>query len=100
MSEYIFSMTRPSERTVTDIRRTPSFDFGFGLQGRYYSADQSVVFGYHLLVANGTSDKPQTLTAPVYKWFYGDAFVGFLKRRLVFDIYTDYQRQNWTGGKS
>jgi hypothetical protein len=100
MSEYIFSMTRPSERTVTDIRRTPSFDFGFGLQGRYYSGDQSVVFGYDLLVANGTSDKPQTLTAPVYKWFYGDAFVGFLKRRLVFDIYTDYQRQNWTGGKS
>jgi hypothetical protein len=100
MSEYIFSMSRPSERTVTDIRRTPSFDFGFGLQGRYYTKDQSAVFGYDLLVANGTSDKPQNLTTNVYKWFYGDAFIGILKRRLVLDIYTDYQRQNWTGGKS
>src|SRR5579863_9245449 len=59
MSEYIFTYSRPIERTLTDIRRTPSFDFGAGLQGRYQSSDKSTVWGYNLLVANGSSDKPQ-----------------------------------------
>ena len=96
MSEYIFSYSRPVERTITDIRRTPSFDFGLGLQGRFNSKDNSVVYGYNLLVANGTSAKPQALNASVYKWFYGDAFIGFFNHRLILDLYADYQRQTWT----
>jgi hypothetical protein len=98
MTEYLFNYSRPVERTITDIRRTPSFDFGIGLQGRFNSKNNSVSYGYNLLAANGTSDKPQNLTVPVYKWFYGDAFIGFLNHRLVFDLYADYQRQNWSAG--
>jgi hypothetical protein len=98
MTENIFTYSRPIERTITDIRRTPSFDFGFGLQGRFNSPDSNVVFGYNFLFANGTSAKPENLTIQDYKWFYGDAFIGFFNHRLIFDIYADYQRQNWTTG--
>jgi len=99
MTESIFSYSRPIERTITDIRRTPSFDFGLGLQGRFASKDQSVVYGYNFLVANGSSAKPQNLTGNLYKWFYGDAFVGLLNRKLLIDFYADYQRQNWSAGE-
>jgi hypothetical protein len=98
MSEYIFSYSRPIERTITDIRRTPSFDFGLGMQGRFNSADNSMVYGYNLLVANGSSAKPQAVGGNLYKWFYGDAFIGFLHSKLIFDFYADYQRQNWIPG--
>lgn len=97
-SENLFSYSRPIERTITDIRRTPSFDFGAGLQGRFLSTDSTIVYGYNLLVANGSSDKIQTLNTPVYKNFYGDFFVGLFKNKLVIDIYADYQRQNWVPG--
>jgi hypothetical protein len=97
-SENIFTYSRPIERTITDIRRTPSFDFGAGLQGRYQSDDKSTVWGYNLLAANGSSAKPQALNGPLYKWFYGDAFVAVLNHKLFFDIYQDYLRQTWTVG--
>ncbi len=96
MTENIFTYSRPIERTITDIRRTPSFDFGAGLQGRFNSKDSSLVYGYNFLVANGTSAKPQALNGTLYKWFYFDAFIGLFKHRLIFDIYADYQRQNWS----
>ncbi|HEX9508992.1 MAG TPA: hypothetical protein VF939_00820 [Puia sp.] len=97
-TENLFSYSRPVERTITDIRRTPSFDFGAGLQGRFNTKDKSVVYGYDFLVANGTSAKPQALNGTLYKWFYGDAFVGLLDHRLILDAYADYQRQNWVPG--
>jgi hypothetical protein len=95
ITENLFTYSRPIERTITDVRRTPSFDFGAGLQGRFNSADKSTTFGYDLLVANGTSAKPQVLNANVYKWFYGDVFVGLIKNHLIVDFYADYNRQNW-----
>jgi len=98
MTENLFTYSRPIERTITDIRRTPSFDFGLGLQGRFNTADKSVTYGYNLLVANGTSAKPQALNGTLYKWFYGDVYVGFLKNHLILDAYADYQRQNWVAG--
>jgi hypothetical protein len=98
VTENLFSYSRPIGRTITDIRRTPSFDFGLGLQGRFNTPDKSVIYGYDLLVANGTSAKPQTLSGSVYKWLYGDAFVGFLNHKLIIDFYADYQRQNWVMG--
>ncbi|MDP4148444.1 MAG: hypothetical protein Q8927_03440 [Bacteroidota bacterium] len=98
MTENLFTFSRPVERTITDIRRTPSFDFGAGLQGRFNSKDKSAFYGYNLLVANGSSAKPQALNTNLYKWFYGDVFVGFLQRHLILDLYADYQRQNWVPG--
>ncbi len=95
MSENIFSYSRPIERTITDIRRTPSFDFGAGLQGRYQSKDRSVAWGYNLLVANGSSAKPQALNVETFKWWYGDVFLAVLNQKLIFDLYQDYNRQGW-----
>ncbi|MBS1946511.1 MAG: hypothetical protein JST47_01980 [Bacteroidetes bacterium] len=98
LTENLFTYSRPIERTITDIRRTPSFDFGLGLQGRFNSKDRAVVYGYHFLVANGSGAKPQNLAGNLYKWFYGDVFVGLLNRKLIIDYYADYQRQNWAPG--
>jgi hypothetical protein len=81
---------RSIERTVSDIRRTPSYDLGVGLQGVFDPATRN--FGYDLLMATGSSDKP---AASSFKWFYGDVYGWFADKRLVIDLYADYQRLNW-----
>jgi hypothetical protein len=81
---------RSVERTVSDIRRTPSYDMGAGLQGVFDPATKN--FGYNLLVATGNSDKP---AANSFKWFYGDVYGFFMNKKLVIDLYADYQRLNW-----
>jgi hypothetical protein len=80
---------RSIERTITDIRRTPSYDMGASLQGWF---DKTGSFGYTFLVGNGTSAKPETDN---YKWFYGDVYAKFFKKRLIIDLYQDYEKLNW-----
>ena len=82
---------RSIERTIADIRRTPSYDFGIALQGVFDPATKN--YGYNVLVANGTSDKPDYTP---YKWFYGDVYAYFAHKHVVVDLYADYQRLNWT----
>ena len=82
---------RSIERTISDIRRTPSYDMGAGLQGTFDPATKN--FGYDLLVGNGSSAKPE---ADNFKWFYGDVYGYFLHKKLVVDAYADYERLNWT----
>jgi len=89
MSERVWNY-RSIERTVTDIRRTPSYDMGAGLQGFLDPSTKN--FGYNLLVATGQSDKP---AASSFKWFYGDVYKWFANHTLVIDLYADYQRLNW-----
>lgn len=84
---------RSIERTIIDIRRTPSYDLGVGLNG--YFDPKTKNFGYDLLMATGNSDKP---AANSFKWFYGDVFGWFADKRLVVDLYADYQRLNWIPG--
>src|SRR6266542_1519345 len=48
---------RAIERPVIDIRRTPSYDFGVGLQGFFDPKTKNV--GYNFLMANGSSAKPE-----------------------------------------
>ncbi|HWK03090.1 MAG TPA: hypothetical protein VNS58_05640 [Puia sp.] len=91
LSERIWAY-RSIERTISDIRRTPSYDMGVGLQGKF---DAKGNYGYNLLVANGTSDKPASTS---FKWFYGDLFAMFLDKKLIVDVYADYQRLNWQPG--
>jgi hypothetical protein len=92
LSERVWNY-RSIERTIADIRRTPSYDMGVGLQGKFDPEKGN--FGYNLLVANGTSDKPASNS---FKWFYGDIYAYALDKRLVFDLYADYQRLNWQPG--
>jgi hypothetical protein len=80
---------RSIERTITDIRRSPSFDFGASLQGWF---DSKGNFGYDLMVANGQSDKPEN---DQYKWFYGDVYAKFMDKKLVIDLYQDYEKLHW-----
>ena len=89
LSEKIWNY-RSIERTVADIRRTPSYDMGASLQGRF---DEKGNFGYNFLVGNGTSAKPETDN---FKWFYGDVFAMFADKKLIFDLYADYERLTWT----
>ena len=77
---------RSVERTVSDLRRTPSFDFGATLQGRF---DSKGNYGYNVMVGNGTSAKPEN---DKYKWFYADVFAKFLDQKLIFDLYADYEK--------
>src|SRR5579862_3496482 len=90
MSERIWNY-RSIERTITDVRRTPSYDMGAGLQGVFDPATRN--FGYNLLVATGNSDKPASNS---FKWFYGDIYYWFLNKKLVVDLYADYERLNWS----
>jgi len=92
LSEVIWGY-RSVERTVSDIRRTPSFDLGATLQGKFDPAKGN--FGYDLMVGNGSSAKPETDN---FKWFYGDVYAKFFDQRLIFDLYADYERLNWTPG--
>lgn len=84
---------RSIERTIADIRRTPSYDLGAGLQGKFDPKTGN--YGYNLLVANGTGDRP---AVDGFRWFYGDVYAWFLDKKLVFDLYADYQRLNWQPG--
>jgi hypothetical protein len=90
MSEKAWNY-RSVERTPTDIRRTPSYDMGAGLQGKYAKGQ----FGYDLLVATGNSDKPASNS---FKWFYGDVYTMLLDKHLIIDLYADYERLNWEPG--
>lgn len=89
LSERIWAY-RSIERTISDIRRTPSYDMGAALQGKF---DAKGNFGYNLMVGNGSSAKPESDN---FKWFYGDVYAMALDKKLVFDIYADYERLNWT----
>ncbi|HLZ89008.1 MAG TPA: hypothetical protein VKQ52_17255 [Puia sp.] len=84
---------RSIERTISDIRRTPSYDLGVGLNGTFDPATKN--FGYNLLMATGNSDKPATNS---FKWWYGDVWGMFLDKHLILDVYADYQRLNWQPG--
>jgi hypothetical protein len=89
LSERIWAY-RSIERTISDIRRTPSYDLGAALQGKF---DAKGNFGYNVMVANGSSAKPESDN---FKWFYADLYAMALDKKLVFDIYGDYERLNWT----
>lgn len=90
MSEKVWNY-RSIERTITDIRRTPSYDMGAGLQGVFDPKTKNV--GYNLLVATGNSDKP---AASSFKWFYGDVYAFLANKKIIIDFYADYQRLNWS----
>jgi hypothetical protein len=60
------------------------------LQGKF---DAKGNFGYNVMVGNGSSAKPE---ADNFKWFYGDIWAMAMDKKLIFDIYADYERLNWT----
>lgn len=81
---------RSIERTISDIRRTPSFDLGATLQGKF--DPKTANYGYDLMVGNGTGAKPE---GDRFKWFYGDIWAKFLNKKIIVDLYADNERLNW-----
>ncbi len=90
LSERVWNY-RSIERTIADIRRTPSYDLGAALQGTFDPATKNI--GYNVMVGNGSSAKPE---ADNYKWFYGDVYAYLFNKKIVIDAYADYERLAWT----
>lgn len=80
---------RSVEKTISDIYGTPCYDMGASLQGWF---DNGGNFGYNIMVGNGTMAKPET---DQYKWLYGNVYAKFLDKRIVINLYQDYERLNW-----
>lgn len=88
LSETVWGY-RSIERTVADIRKTPSYDEGVALQGHF---DEKANFGYNLMVGTGNSAKPATNN---FQMFYGDIWAKFFDKKLILDLYQDYEKLNW-----
>lgn len=80
---------RSIERTITDIRRTPSFDMGIALHGVF---EKNRNYGYDLQVGNGQSAKVEN---DAYKWFYSDVWAKFFNKKLIVELYQDYEKLHW-----
>jgi hypothetical protein len=89
LSERIWNY-RSVERTIADIRRLPSYDLGAELQGKFDAAGN---YGYNLMVGNSSQARPESDN---FKTFYGDVYAMFLDKKIIVDLYADYQRMNWT----
>ena len=82
---------RSVEKTFTDIRRTPAYDLGIGLQGTFDPKTKN--YGYNFLVANGSGAKPASNS---YKWVYGNIWAKFFNQKWVADLYADYDKLDQT----
>jgi len=84
---------RSIEKTIIDIRGTPSYDLGASLQGKF--DPKAGNFGYDLMVGNGTGAKPE---GDNYKWLYGDIWGKFLDKKLYVNLYVDYNGMSPVAG--
>jgi hypothetical protein len=81
------------ERTISDLRRTPAYDFGASLNGKLYNTRENEV-GYNVMIGNGMGARPEN---DGFKWFYADVYTKLFDKHFILDIYADYNRLNWTG---
>ena len=83
---------RSLERVMTDFTgSTPTYDFGASLQGVFDTNKKN--YGYFLLVGNGSKAVPENDN---FKWFYAELWGKFFDKHLQVNLYSDYERLNWT----
>ena len=82
------------ERTITDIRRTPSTTLGAGLQ-KVYLTPKTKNIGYELLIAMAAV---QNLPATSFKWLYLILIITLTGKSL--SILLIIERLNWQPGYS
>ncbi len=72
---------RNIEKTVADMRKFGSSnDLGIAISGKFNKAGD---FGYNVMLANGTSQKPET---DKYKKFYYELFAKLMGQKLMLDV--------------
>lgn len=79
------------ERTISDLRRTPTWDLGISLKGNIIHSNAATV-NYQLMVGNGSLSRPEN---DAFKTFYGDINAHLLNGKIIIDLYADYTRLNW-----
>lgn len=81
---------RSVEKTIADMRGIrSSSDMGIAVYGRFDSLGN---YGYNLMMGNGSGTRPEVLTTTgKHKIYYGEVFAYLLDRKLVLDLYGDYQ---------
>jgi hypothetical protein len=78
---------RSIEKTIFDQRKAAgSSDLGIGIQATLGDSGNA---GYNFLVANGSGTK---IEGDIFKKFYADFWVKLLNKRLILDIYADFER--------
>jgi len=77
---------RSVERTIMDQRGIlGSRDLGVMLNGAF---DKEKQFGYYLMIGNGRGTRFETNK---YKRFYGNLFFNSLNKKIIFNIFGDYE---------
>lgn len=78
---------RSIEKLLIDMRKCAgSTDMGISLQGKF---DSTGNYGYNLMVGNGSGTK---LESDKFKRFYGDVYAKFMHKKIIMDLYSDYER--------
>lgn len=80
---------RSVERSIADMHGSPSNDLGVALWGRF---DLKNRFGYALMVGNGSG---MDLIDDRFKKFYGEVYAKLFDKKLIVDLYADYERFHW-----
>jgi hypothetical protein len=90
LSEKVWGF-RNVEKTIMDAHgNASSFDFGAGLFNRF---DKDGNFGLNFLIANGRGAQ---LENNKFKKYYADAFGYFMDKKIVVDLYGDYDDRSPT----
>ncbi len=86
LSERIWAY-RSIEKTAIDLRKfSVSNDVGIAMQTRF---DSLGTYGMNVMIGNGTAAK---IESNGFKKVYADFYANFLKRRLIFDLYGDWEK--------
>jgi len=83
---------RSVEKTIADMHGSPSSDLGVALWGQF---EEEGCWGYSLMIGNGSG---VGIIDDRFKKFYGEVYARLLDKRLIFDLYADYERLNWDPG--
>jgi hypothetical protein len=81
---------RSLEKTLADMRGTrSSSDMGIALYGTF---DSLGLYGYNVMIGNGNGTRPEELTAAgKHKIYYGELYSYLFDKKVVLDLYGDYQ---------
>ena len=88
---------RSVEKTIADMRSiATAVDLGIALRGRFNDAG---IAGYNFMIGNGsvgTVPNGQKAEDDLFKKFYGDVWAKLFNKKIILDLYADYEREQLT----